>query len=116
MKSEHKKLILVAGLLAVAGGTYWFFNRSAAPLPNSVKFVCVATGEVFSISQKNLPSILPARNPKTGEMTLLPVTQRADGKLVVPDRAAYDLHQDSDLARVNKYVDTKTLEVLGSAR
>jgi hypothetical protein len=112
MKSEYKKLILAAVILLVAGGVYWFVGRSKPPLPDSVKFVCVSTGEIFSMSQKELPGALPARNPKTGERTLIPVTKAPDGKLVASRRYAHELLRNPELARVNKYVDPETLQVL----
>jgi len=114
MNSERKKLILAIVLLAAAVGIGVKFWPSGAPLPNTVRFVCVATGEQFSIARDKLPNFFPAKNPKTGTMTLLPVTER-DGKLIASPRHAYCL-REPELAKVNKYVDPQTLEVHKSPR
>ncbi len=115
MSSERKKLIVAVALLVVAGGAFWYFNRSGAQLSDSISFVCVASGQTFSISRKDMPSMFPAKNPKTGERTLLPVEER-DGKLFVAGRSARLLRDSEQLAKVNKYVDPETLEVLKSPR
>jgi hypothetical protein len=114
MNSERKKLILAIVLLAAAVGIGVKFWPSGAPLPNSVSFVCVATGQRFSIARDKIPSLLPAKNPRTGAMTLLPVLEQ-DGKVIVNPRHASCL-RDPELAKVNKYVDLQTLEVLKSPR
>lgn len=93
-------------LVAVAG--YFFYGRERPPLPTEIQFVCVSTGEVFNISRDKVPNILPAKNPKTGQMTLLPVSKHDDGKLYVGTRRREELKQ---LGEVNHYVDPKTLEV-----
>ncbi len=114
MRSEHKKLILAGVLLVAAvviGVKFW---PSSGPLPSKVQFVCVATGERFPISQGAMPSVFPAKNPKTGAMTLLPVVEQ-DGKLIINPRHAYCL-REPELAKVNKYVDPQTLEVLKTPR
>jgi uncharacterized protein YbaR (Trm112 family) len=115
MKPEYWKLTLVVVLLAGAVGTYFWFGRTPPPLPSEVKFVCVATGEVFRIARERIPSFLPAKNPNTGERTLLPVVER-DGKLFANERHAYGCLSRPEVAEVNKYVDPQTLEILATPR
>jgi hypothetical protein len=114
MKSEHKKLVLALVLLIAAGGVYWRFGRSSAPLPDAVRFVCVETGQVFPIARDKIPSVLPAENPKTHHKTLLPIVER-EGKLYANPRHA-DALREPELAKVNKHVDPQTLEVVRSPR
>ncbi len=117
MKPEQKKLILALVLLAAAGAILLKFWPAGGPLPNKVRFVCVATGERFSISRDDIPSTgFPMKNPKTGAMTLVPLMpDDGEGRLFVNPRHAGCLH-DPELAKVNKYVDVQTLEVLTSPR
>ncbi len=114
MKPEQKKLVVALVLLVAAVGVYWTFGRSRAPLSDSVNFVCVETGEKFAIARDKIPNVLPAKNPKTHRTTLLPTVDR-DGKLFANPRHA-DALREPELAKVNKYVDPQTLEVLSSPR
>jgi len=115
MHAERNKILLVVLLLAVAVGVYFWLGRAQSPVAGSVQFVCVSTGKLYRISQEDIPSILPAVNPSTGEKTLLP-TEEKDGKLIANPRFAFDALRDPELAKVNKYVDPTTLEVLDSPR
>ncbi|MCK4341014.1 MAG: hypothetical protein KAY37_04745 [Phycisphaerae bacterium] len=117
MKSNRAKIILVVALFVVAFGVYWFWGRSPDPLSSTGKFkyVCVATGKVFTFSRKDIPNVLPGENPDTHEYTLLPVDER-EGKLYVIGRYAGLLDDPDYLAEVNKYVHAETLEVLNSPR
>ncbi len=114
MKSEQKKLILVVALLAGAVGIYVYVGRSPEPL-GGVRFVCVETGKTVWLDQGDIPSILPATNPRTGRRTLIPATER-DGKIYASERYAWGLLAEPEIAEVNKYVDPETLEVLDSPR
>lgn len=71
-------------------------------------FVCVETGELFSMTRK--PRILPAINPETGRITLLPCTLNRDGKIKVGARNI-DVLRDLERQQLNKCVNMKTLEV-----
>ncbi len=106
-RADRNKLILVGLLLVGAAAVYWFFIRDSGPLPDRVKFVCVATGKTYSLSRDDVPSILPATNPDTGQATLLPSVER-DGRLYVSERFRGEL---KNLTEVNRHVDPKTLEV-----
>lgn len=111
MHSERGKIILIAALLVVAAGVYWFFGRRSAPLSDSIRAVCVVTGEQFSLARDKLPGSLPFKNPKTGQLTLIPIFER-DGKLYITQRNAVLIRPRGQLAEVNRYVDRETLEVL----
>jgi len=113
MNAEQKKIAVVVLLLVVAVGVYFYFGRDTGPLPDSVKFVCVATGKVYNLSRDQVPSILPATNPSTGEKTLIPAHEE-NGKLYASERYGPGLLADPELAKVNKYVDPQTLEVRNS--
>jgi hypothetical protein len=115
MNSEQSKLILVLVLFVVAGGVYFMWGRPEPVLKQSVPFVCVATGQVYELDRDDVPSFLPAMNPDTQEETLLPVVDR-DGSLFVSSRYAAPLTDPERLAKVNKYVDPRTLRVLEEPR
>jgi len=116
MNSEQKKLILVAVLLVVAGGVYFWFGRPKSPLPDKIAFVCVQTGKIYKIDRDDVPKSFPATNPDTGQATLLPAYQdEEDGKYYASRRYAGAL-REPQMAEVNKYVDPKTLEVLDTPR
>lgn len=114
MNSEQKKLILVALLLVVAVGLYFYFGREPSTVPDTVKFVCVETGKLYTLNRDDVPSLLPAVNPDTQAKTLIPVYEE-NGKLYISGRRA-GLLSMPDVAKVNKYVDPDTLEVLTSPR
>ena len=114
MHSEQKKLILVVAILAIAVGIYWRYGRARGPLADRVDFVCVATGKKYALARGDIPTILPAKNPKTGQLTLVPC-EESDGKLIVKPRYAH-LLDEPELAKANKYVDRQTLEVLDAPR
>ncbi|MBN2448295.1 MAG: hypothetical protein JXO22_16330 [Phycisphaerae bacterium] len=109
MNDQQKKLLLAIGLLVIAVGCYIWFNRRGDGLSSSIKYVCVATGERFSIPRDDV-NATPWINPKTKEYTLFPVVER-DGKLYVHPRYGETLRTDPKISEVNKYVDTRTLEV-----
>ncbi len=108
------KLILAGVVLLAAVGLFFYFGRSSEPLPGTVQFVCVATGKTYALARDQIPSVLPAKNPKTGTLTLVPC-EKKDGKVVMVPRYR-DLLRDPEVEKANKYVDPQTLEVLASPR
>jgi hypothetical protein len=106
LKTTAGKATIGVVILALAVGLTWSNWPRESALPNRIRCVCVATGKVFSMDRQSL-SFMPAKNPDTGEQTLLPVTER-DGELFVVDRARPVIDQ---LGEVNKVVDPKTLRV-----
>lgn len=104
--AQKGKAILAAVLLVLAGGWLWYQSRDANALPSRLTLVCVATGKTFTLDRSKV-GMLPARNPETGEHTLLICHQR-DGKWYVTDRARQTLES---LAGVNRWVDPQSLEV-----
>lgn len=114
MSKNARLMILAVGLLVVAAAIYWYAGRSTSPLPDKVRYVCMATGEQFTFSRAKMPNSVPGTNPKTGELTLLPVGE-VDGKLMVGGSGARAV-KDPRFAEVNRYVDPDTLEVLAAPR
>lgn len=114
MKSEHKKLTIVGALLVIAVGVYWFWGRPRSPISEGIAFVCVATGQTFQIDRDDLPSTYPARNPDTGQRTLLPYLARDGKRYLSPRYAGYLARLEEE--KVNKYVDPETLEILDAPR
>jgi hypothetical protein len=107
VSGDKKKLALVIVLFLAAGAIWFFRSRSSSPLSGSISFVDVSTGERIALDRDDVPSVMPAVNPKTGQRLLLPVEER-DGKVFV--RGHYKSYLD-ELSKDNNYVDPKTLEV-----
>jgi hypothetical protein len=114
MNSEQKKfifaLVLICGAVVAA---FWLWPQTPA-LSDTLTFVCIETGEVFRVARDDVPYVLPMENPKTGRRTLLPAHEEG-GKLKVGARHASVLDQP-EFAKVNRYVDPQTYEVLESPR
>lgn len=104
--AQKGKAIFAAVLLVLAGGWWWYRSRDANALPSRLTLVCVATGKTFTQDRSRV-SMLPARNPETGEYTLL-ICQRQDSKWYVSELARQTLET---LAGVNRWVDPQSLEV-----
>ncbi|MGD8453788.1 MAG: hypothetical protein PVJ57_18395 [Phycisphaerae bacterium] len=108
LSSQKAKFILAVVLLVVATGAIYFQVAGNSPIHDNINFVCVATGERFNLDRSTVTHI-PARNPKTGEDTLMPCSN-VDGVLKVSARYRDALDQ---LAEKNLYVDVNTLQVRG---
>lgn len=106
LKTTAGKLTVGGVILALAAGLTWMNWPRAHALPNRFQCVCVATGKVYALERGAL-TFLPAKNPETGEATLLPVVEQ-DGALYVVDRARPTLQ---GLGALNRFVDPKTLRV-----
>lgn len=110
MSSKAGKIALAIAVLVVAGLVYMRTTGGApdAGLPKDFGFVCVVTGEVFDMDIDDVLSI-PAKNPKTGERTLLPCKPDENGVMRVLE--FYRAPLMGDLKDVNKFVDPASLEV-----
>ncbi len=109
MSTQIQKLTLALGLFALAAALVYTNRPGPSPMPNRVRFVCVETGQLFTFSQYELPSVLPARHPTTKRRTLLPIVARATELQLNPRYA--DLLRTSELRGVNHYVNPDTLAV-----
>ncbi|MBK9120599.1 MAG: hypothetical protein IPM18_13520 [Phycisphaerales bacterium] len=115
MSPQTGKLVLAIVLLTGAAAVYFFFVRQPSLLPSSIRYVDISTGKIVQIAYERIPTILPGENPATGERTLLPV-EDDNGVLRAARRHAYHLLRDPEVAKVNKYVDPNTFEVLKEPR
>ncbi len=115
MKGNAKKLVTAIALLGIAAGVYFVFGRSSSSISNSNEFICVETGQVYTLSGSDIPAIMPAANPDTGRFTLLPLDQRSGGQSVVK-LFIYEALQDPEFKELCKYVDHHTYKVLDTPR
>ncbi len=107
MGNNRTKVIFAVVLLLGAGLlVFRQYSASSGPLENRLLFVCVATGDTFTLDREDVVMI-PAKNPNTDELTLLPAT-REDGELRVHARYRGSLQR---LREKNEYVDPETLVV-----
>ena len=97
--------LIVVLLLAAAFLVYREFARPGV-IPDEINFVCVVTGTTFSLDRDDVYSY-PAKNPDTGEMTLLPVYEE-DGVWYVSSHYRATV---LGFGERNRYVDTNTLAV-----
>jgi hypothetical protein len=106
LNNQAKTLLAVVFLVAAAVILIGYLRQQSGPLPNSVEFVCAQTGQRFSIDRTKVDQI-PLKNPKTGEMTLLPCYEENGVTLISPRyRGALE-----DLGDKNRSVDVQTLAV-----
>jgi hypothetical protein len=104
--SPRVQLVFVVVVLVVAGVFFYRSWAGGSVVNPDINFVCVATGQTFSIDRDKIHSI-PLKNPETGEATLVPCVKR-DGKLYMDSHYRGVL---KNLKEVNRYVDEKTLEI-----
>jgi hypothetical protein len=105
--NKQAKLLLAVVFLAAAGVVLiGYIRQQSGPLASGVEFVCVQTGQTFSLARDKINQI-PAKNPKTGEMTLLPCREENGVKYILP-RYRGEL---TDLGDKNRVVDGETLAI-----
>lgn len=107
LKANAGKLALLAGLLAVAVGSYFVWGDRPPARRSKVQYLCVATGETFWLA-RGACKILPGTNPRSGDKTLVPCHEREDGRLQVSSRCR-GLIRRLERDAVNKLVDPDTL-------
>jgi hypothetical protein len=95
--------------LVLIWGVWSFLSRNQNPLPNSLLYVDVMSGETVYLGTNKIKTI-PAKN-SAGERVLLPAEKR-DGKVFVQDRYKESLEAMKGDARFK--VDLATLEVKGA--
>jgi len=108
LKANAGKIALIVVLLLAAGTVFLLWGRGHSPRSGKVQMVCVATGKTFWLERA--PRIPPVANPETGQKTLLPCYQKADGKLYV-DARYRGLIRQLQADGVNQFVDPDTLLV-----
>lgn len=94
--------IVVVGL-AVAGVSVALFNplKPAVDLSNTVVLVDTETGDLFRVSIKRRGILPPLRSPVTGNLSLVPISER-DGRWIVSEKWFEEVEQvgiDSDVWR-----------------
>ena len=101
-------ILLSVAAIGVSIVVAWRTFGGAAGPATTFQLVCVRTGEVFELDIDDAP-MLPARNPKTGERTLLPCERLSDGRIrIVED---FEGAVRNRLAELNRVVDTNSFIV-----
>lgn len=95
--------------LVLIWGVWSFLSSNQSPIPGSLEYVDVMSGEVVSLASNKIKTI-PARN-SAGERVLLPA-ERRDGKVFIQDRYKEALETMKADSRFK--VDIATLEVKGA--
>jgi hypothetical protein len=97
--------VLAALAVCAVGAAVWQLRRPG-PISNDVWLACAATGETFHLSRERVP-VIPGRNPRTGQDTLLPCYFR-NGQGFIMQRYRGELAR---LGEQNTHVDPETLAV-----
>jgi hypothetical protein len=78
-------VLFAVAFVAIGLCVYWSLGRSDVKLADSLRMVDVNTGEEFYLPIGKGGATIPGRNPRTNEMTLMPVIAK-DRVLRIPDR------------------------------
>ncbi len=109
--SQRNKIILAVSLLVLAGGVFFWQSGFGKPRPykEPLQYVDVTTGKLYEIPRGRGINVLPAKNPETGEATLVPCyLNEDDGQWYVSRRK---LGVVKELKDINKVVDLNSLRV-----
>ncbi|MEX2217529.1 MAG: hypothetical protein WD749_02115 [Phycisphaerales bacterium] len=101
--------IIAVAAVALAVSLFFTLRGDGVDLDSSLRMADVGTGEVFSLPIGKGPNaaMIPGKNPRTGEMTLLPIIEK-DGRWFLRERYAVSL---KSIQGSHAAVDEKTLEV-----
>jgi hypothetical protein len=77
-------VLFVIALASMAFAAWWML-RPDVKLADGLRMVDVNTGELFTVPIGKGGATIPGRNPKTEQMTLMPVYEEK-GALLIPSR------------------------------
>ena len=101
-KLKPWQAILFIAAVSALGFAVWWSLRSEVKMSDTLHMADVNTGEDFYLPTRH--ATIPGMNPKTQEMTLLPVAE-VDHGLVIPDRYVRAIN---DIPGVHAAVDPAT--------
>ena len=110
MKDRERTIKIVLSVVGLGLAVYVivpYLKRSPGPL-TSIPFVCVATGEIVVLTPDEA-GMIPARNRRTGERTLVPCVRNEDGTYRIAE--SYQRLIEGRLKDVNRFVDPATMQV-----
>lgn len=93
----------------VVAGVLFAVLRDDTGIPSRFPMVCVATGEIFELSIDEA-GMIPAKNPRTGERTLIFCERGEDGQYAIAETDRWML-EEGELAKQNAFIDLETLKV-----
>lgn len=83
LKANVLKIAAIVVIFALAFGIYRYNSGGSSNVSRPLEFVCVETGEVFSMP-RGKTYMPPLANPKTGNQTLVPFTRQDDKIFIAP--------------------------------
>jgi len=108
MYSGKSKFVAGIFMIVILAGLYLIWRRyDESVLSDRVSLVCVESGDIFVLARAEIRT-LPARNPDTGESTLVPCVVDREGTLRVDDAFKHALQE---MGERNQYVDRESLQV-----
>lgn len=81
--------VMGAAVVAVGVSVWYSFSRSGSKVDFASQIIMadVTTGDLFSFDVGGRKAVMvPARNPDSGKLTLLPVERRPDGNWYIGER------------------------------
>ncbi len=80
MKLWQKVLLVVAAIVLV-GGVWYSFRGKGPEFGDRLYFVDLASGDIYVFNLKGTHGLMiPAKNPETGQRTLIPIQIDPDGE------------------------------------
>ncbi len=96
-------VVIAIGALGAIGGVTWvIMNDEPVELSHQVTLADVTTGELFTVSTKKRPVIIPEVNPGSGKQTLVRVEKNSEGKWVALRQDLDSLADETERTAVDK--------------
>lgn len=107
MSAQRWKLAAAIGLFAFATFAIARIWLRPGPVSSRINFIDASTGERFSFARSEVV-LVPMKNPRTAQETLVPVDVRPDGTMVLIEhyRPVLELLGDR-----NRVIDPETLAI-----
>ena len=96
-------VVIALGVLGGIGGVTWvIMHDEPVELSHQVTLADVTTGELYTVSTKKRPVIIPEVSPTSGKQTLVRVEKNAQGKWIALRQDLASLADDADRAALQE--------------
>ncbi len=106
--TRHWKIIAALAMFGLAAFLLMPKSSPYPSIPDRFDYVCVSTGEMFSLSIEEA-AMIPARHPQTKVRTLIPCIRNDDGTVAIEEGFRETLERE--LSKYNHVVEMETLIV-----
>jgi hypothetical protein len=98
-------VIAIGALGAIGGVTYVILHDEPVDLKHEVTLADVSTGELYTVSTKKRPVIIPEVSPTSGKQTLVRVQKDPQGKWKPLRQDLASLAEDADRSAIDQNSD-----------